>query len=401
MRYEIGYEGHIDSLNASELTGWVRQIGSDDSIRVSVFVNDIVKLVIVADEERQDLKSRGSGKWGFTIPIDRLKLAKGDKVRVKSMNEDFELQNSPIVYNAFDDTEPWVESDLYSELRKQHQDHKLIGQADDYHKHGYVILKNIVDGALIDQIIADTKPLLIGENRGGRAQDAWSSSPSVKQLALNNQVMELLEFLYGRKPIPFQTLNFEYGTQQPAHSDTIHFSCLPSRYMCGVWVALEDITPDNGPIVYYPKSHRLKEHKLTDIGLLPNPVVYSKEFVGKPSQQNSYGQYEEYIARLMVAQGFEEKQLIIKKGDVLVWASNLIHGGSEIKDKTKTRWSQVTHYYFEGCMYYTPFFSDEISGRYALKQITNIATNKPVLNTYNGIQLKITDAGKNLSTVQL
>lgn len=26
--------------------------------------------------------------------------------------------------------------------------------------------------------------------------------------------------------------------------------------MCGVWVALEDVGPDQGPLVYYPGSHR-------------------------------------------------------------------------------------------------------------------------------------------------
>jgi len=26
--------------------------------------------------------------------------------------------------------------------------------------------------------------------------------------------------------------------------------------MCGVWLALEDIDADNGPLIYYPGSHR-------------------------------------------------------------------------------------------------------------------------------------------------
>ena len=30
--------------------------------------------------------------------------------------------------------------------------------------------------------------------------------------------------------------------------------------MCGVWVALEDITEDNGPLHYYPGSHRLPDY---------------------------------------------------------------------------------------------------------------------------------------------
>ena len=38
----------------------------------------------------------------------------------------------------------------------------------------------------------------------------------------------------------------------------------------------------------------------------------------------------------------------------------------------RTRWSQVTHYYFEDCIYYTPAFSDEALGRLDLRSIVNI-----------------------------
>ena len=32
---------------------------------------------------------------------------------------------------------------------------------------------------------------------------------------------------------------------------------MPEGFMCGVWVALEDMDMDNGPLVYYPGSHQL------------------------------------------------------------------------------------------------------------------------------------------------
>ena len=54
----------------------------------------------------------------------------------------------------------------------------------------------------------------------------------------------MLFSLYGREPFPFQTLNFPYGSRQHYHSDAVHFNSLPKGFMCGVWVALEDIHED-------------------------------------------------------------------------------------------------------------------------------------------------------------
>ena len=48
----------------------------------------------------------------------------------------------------------------------------------------------------------------------------------------------------------------------------------------------------------------------------------------------------------------------IRRGQTLLWASNLLHGGSPQRDKSRTRYSQVTHFFFEGCRYWTPLHSD-------------------------------------------
>jgi hypothetical protein len=90
---------------------------------------------------------------------------------------------------------------------------------------------------------------------GLRLQDAWQFDANVKRIACNEKVIALLSRLYGRRAWPFQTLNFPVGTQQHYHTDSVHFSSIPERFMCGVWTALEDIDEDRGPLVYYPGSH--------------------------------------------------------------------------------------------------------------------------------------------------
>ena len=181
-----------------------------------------------------------------------------------------------------------------------------------------------------------------------RIQDAWKQNENVRQLAINSRVLTALEQLIGRKPLPFQTLNFPVGTSQPPHSDTIHFSTEPQGFMAGVWVALEDIDLSSGPLVYYPGSHKLPSYSMQDLGLNPG--------------YRNYPAYERRIGNLIIEHGLQAEYGAIKKGEAIIWHANLLHGGAPRKDLTRTRHSQVTHYYFEGCDYYTPM--ESVSGRH-------------------------------------
>ena len=72
-----------------------------------------------------------------------------------------------------------------------------------------------------------------------------------------------------REPAPFQTITSHKGSQQQEHSDSIHMTTYPIGYLTAAWVAFEDIHPDSGPLVYYPKSHRLPYIFSRDVGIKP------------------------------------------------------------------------------------------------------------------------------------
>mgnify|MGYP006074760149 FL=1 len=176
-----------------------------------------------------------------------------------------------------------------------------------------------------------------------RIQDGWKTVDEVRQLARNANIAAALQQLLGRQSLPFQTLNFPIGTRQFTHSDTIHFNSIPSNFMVGVWVALEDVDEDNGPLLYYPGSHKLHEYSMDDFDLEPG--------------YHNYHKYEEHIAQLVEKEKLEGEYGVIKKGDALIWHANLLHGGAPQKDLARSRHSQVTHYYFADCKYYTPMNS--------------------------------------------
>jgi Phytanoyl-CoA dioxygenase (PhyH) len=208
-----------------------------------------------------------------------------------------------------------------------------------------------------------------------RIQDAWRFNEEVRRLATNKTLVDMLSRLYGRKAFPFQTLQFPVGSQQHYHTDSIHFSSTPERFMCGVWVALEDIDADNGPLIYYPGSHRWP--------------IYTNEHIGIPAASAGapYQHYDKFIAlwkALVDSSKLEAARFFAKKGQALIWAANLLHGGDVHRDRGRTRWSQVTHYYFEGCAYYTPLMSDPFCGEIFFREPIDVTDGRPVHNAVSG-----------------
>ncbi|BAK66914.1 hypothetical protein SLG_22390 [Sphingobium sp. SYK-6] len=211
----------------------------------------------------------------------------------------------------------------------------------------------------------------VGERR---IQDAWTFDEDVRAIAANAAVMDLLSKLYGRRVFPFQTLNFPVGTQQDAHSDSVHFSSLPERFMCGVWLAMEDIGADAGPLFYYPGSHRWP--------IMTNAMIGRRGFGSDlQSAQDPYGPAWDAMRDACDAR---QDIFLARKGQALIWCANLLHGGTPQANPHLTRWSQVTHYYFDDCIYYTPAFSDEALGQLRLRDLVGIDDGQPRLNRYLG-----------------
>lgn len=274
---------------------------------------------------------------------------------------------------------PWTESPFFeSELQKAALSPDMEQLVRDYAENGYVVFDPGVPLATIDAARAALEPKFAAQTET-RIQDAWKFEPHVKEIATAPHVLDVLQTLYRRGPIPFQTLNFNVGTQQKTHSDMIHFSSVPQRFMCGVWVAFEDIHAGNGPLHYYPKSHKLPFFDMVDMNLRGSTGLSEKEAYGHNSRQ-----YENFIEVSIKEMNLKKAILNMKKGQALIWAANLLHGGEKITQAGATRWSQVTHYYFEDCVYYTPLLSDMTLNRTFIRQITDIRTGEKVTNKYMG-----------------
>jgi hypothetical protein len=289
---------------------------------------------------------------------------------------------------------PHVESPLFDSLfREGEHPPWLLEIARSLHENGYAVFQfpdpdfDRRANGIVDRLSREfASQNADGTLRPGlRMQDACFRDADVLALAANASVLDLLTRLYGRKAWPFQTLNFPMGTQQHYHTDAVHFSTVPERFMCGVWVALEDIGPDQGPLEYYPGSHKWP--------------IYTNEHIGRREVAHRDVTQEVFhpLWEAMVAQtGVQREIFCPRKGEALIWASNLLHGGMAHRDTSRTRWSQVTHYYFDDCGYYTPMNSDPYRGLIRFREPVNILTRQRVQVAFNGepVQSKFVDKAR-------
>lgn len=168
---------------------------------------------------------------------------------------------------------PRVESPFFDEIfARLDPNAETLRIARDLHERGFAVIDFPDEhfdsrAEAIKRDLRDHFDLDAWRKKGGgmRIQDAWTFQPDVRALAANERILELLSMLYGRNAWPFQTLDFPVGTQQPRHTDAVHFHSMPERFMCGVWVALEDVHVDSGPLIYYPAATSCRFTAMTNL----------------------------------------------------------------------------------------------------------------------------------------
>lgn len=168
----------------------------------------------------------------------------------------------------------------------------------------------------------------------------YQDCPAMLNLATFPPLQKILMALIGEPMGLHLALTGWVSTQRNWHQDTyLNPPFLWSNYIA-VWFALDDITDEMGPFEFVRGSHKwkaLRQH------LLFNHLT--------PEQRASddwptFTQNE--VARIcedeIKKQGQPVERFIAKKGDVLIWHSNLMHRGSEPKNPLALRKALICHY---------------------------------------------------------
>lgn len=126
-----------------------------------------------------------------------------------------------------------------------------------------------------------------------------------------------------------QSLYFPFSSQQSSHSDKYLVSPPGAPYrretLLGVWLALDATSLDNGALYGWAGSHRIAD----------------KPYFGDYAQ---YGDYARDLTATLVNHGLRPEFFFVSPGDVVVWASDFVHGGALPLSPGLPRRALVLHY---------------------------------------------------------
>lgn len=253
---------------------------------------------------------------------------------------------------------PDVESQIASEVKAGHMAADLGDQLLHFNRHGYVALPGLLGSQKADELVAehdkawseqwpiqalvegigvaDLTSLPTKSELGThhyRLNDIQDESEVVRRAMMTERIIEILSWSFNDTPVAMQSLFFEYGSEQGTHQDFPYVQSQILSHLVGCWMACEDVHADNGPLFYYPGSHRIPKF---DWG------SGSLTFDGQDhTQVEDFGRYLEQACEQA---GLERQTFHAKKGDVFLWHAALVHGGSPATDPQATRKSLVVHY---------------------------------------------------------
>jgi len=220
---------------------------------------------------------------------------------------------------------------------------------------GYCVIEKAIDAELIDAYLAEvqtmfsTRPDLwvsegpdikrLAEAQVDRALtkvlDTYMVSQRALRMAFAPKLERMLKIIFGEAPVVHQGLHFQVGSTQAIHQDTAYVVVKPALALAAAWIALEDVKPGGGELIYYRGSHRFGD------------FIYPGEQRHWNTDTHGHDIHNHHLAWLhheAVERGAPLEYFWPKKGTLLIWHADLAHGGATIVNNGYTRKSIVFHY---------------------------------------------------------
>jgi hypothetical protein len=377
-------EGHVDRVENGWLLGWAwDRRAPTATVSIDVLEADQLMGRVAADLFRADLTAAGKGDgrhaFQWKLPPHASELA-GREIRIRFSGTDQDLVGSPVAVTggARPGREPapvehaaryrsafgglWPDlSNARAVIRGKEQlgwispdEARLLRE---WVANGFVVLPAAAPLDRIDALDREIEAVWAGtsphqyfvefwqddrkilepagpayRDRNVKLLDVHMHSADARELIFCPPILRLLAVLFERPALAFQTLYFRWGSQQAMHQDSTFVRVSSPMELVASWIALQDVERDSGELEYYAASHLLDD------------FLFEGSEKWMPFQSDDYTRYVESLHERSVALGLDRVRFRPKRGDILLWSANLVHGGSEDVRSGVTRKSLVTHY---------------------------------------------------------
>jgi hypothetical protein len=256
------------------------------------------------------------------------------------------------------------------------QDFQVFSQQLD--RNGFFIWRQLLDHQLIDEHLAEFTQL----NRalGVEPNVEFHSYPTEKQstikearyrfhaenhntqrLLFNPQLISFLCQRFGEEPVMRQPETGFYTRGTPDHTDSLDFKVEPKGSEVRMWCALEDIHPDAGPVYFVPGSHKTIAERMEQEVFSERPELAellrsqlgpttSAEFF--QATQPLWRYVRARLSRVIEEKGLRREAHLLKKGDVVVFSSDVVHGTALCKNTELTRRYMVAYWAARSAKWY-------------------------------------------------
>ncbi len=275
--------------------------------------------------------------------------------------QDFDFATLPWLDRGRDQIDRYVRSLRLDDARR----FELRAHLVHWMQFGFVVFERAIDPALVDALLKDVDDLLgayrsfriqidcdlasnvpittleehhvrdLREDRGAihvRLNDLHNYSTAAKKLSLHRSIVDFLGHVFRAPVVAMQSLFFFKGSEQEAHQDFAFVRSTVASELAASWIALEDVDPGAGPLVYIPGSHALPKFEWGDGMFRTN------------KSRRTTVEFAEFLHAAADRYRQEALRFCPKKGDVFIWHGALAHGGSPATNRELTRKSYVTHY---------------------------------------------------------
>ncbi len=215
-------------------------------------------------------------------------------------------------------------------------------QTDHYQQNGYVIWENAFTPEECDAFVAHMMDLQAGRKKlegfAAREPDNWGRThnqhvydPDALALILDPRLRQPLAQCFGEEADAIQTMYFWVGSTQRRHQDAYYLpDCMSA------WIALTDVSTENGTIWVQPGSHRGKLITPADLGARAAMEVEPRE------RYND--KMDELFEQNRREHGWGEVAVEAPKGSVVLFHGHLIHRGGPIGKPGSFRHVMACHY---------------------------------------------------------